>query len=322
MRSRASRVLSALALTTVFSASAASAAPFSAMYVFGDSLSDTGNVFTFSLGTFPLPPYYNGRFSNGPLWIDRLADGLGLPNGAVPALLGGDNYAAGGGKVIGAALNDLPSQFSLWNAAHPTADPNALYVIAAGLNDMRQARSDYPTNSLADATGRQVAAAQTAAALGNALTGLAALGAKHVLIMNIPDLGKTPEAAGLGLVSASSDASARLNALMPTLLATGLGLGLDMKLLDAAGLMDTIILDALTNGGATYGITNVFTPCAPFQGNIGISCNVSLFSDALHPSAAAHRLLGDAALRAVPEPATLVLMTLGALGAVRRRRAA
>ncbi|NJL20048.1 MAG: hypothetical protein HC895_03200 [Leptolyngbyaceae cyanobacterium SM1_3_5] len=44
------------------------------VYVFGDSLSDTGNLFT-RTGQ-PSRPYVNGRFSNGLLWDDRLANQL------------------------------------------------------------------------------------------------------------------------------------------------------------------------------------------------------------------------------------------------------
>ena len=97
---------------------------------------------------------------------------------------------------------------------------------------------------------------------------------------------------------------------MPNILAFGQGMGLDMRFLDLDSLMKALVNDALNNGGALYGITNVSTPCGAFPGSIGIPCNVSLFSDALHPSARAHQLLGDAALRAVPEPATLALRRL------------
>ena len=55
------------------------AANFAELYVFGDSLSDTGNTFDFTAGNIPpTPPYFPGRFSNGLIWIDYLAEYLGL----------------------------------------------------------------------------------------------------------------------------------------------------------------------------------------------------------------------------------------------------
>jgi len=59
------------------------------IYVFGDSLSDTGNAF--SRTGSPPPPYFNGRFSNGPVWVEYLADRLGLPRNP------STNFAFGGG---------------------------------------------------------------------------------------------------------------------------------------------------------------------------------------------------------------------------------
>ena len=64
---------------------------FDGMYVFGDSLSDRGNVlntttfiqpFDFLLGVdipvIPAPPYFQGRFSDGLVWVDYLSKSLGL----------------------------------------------------------------------------------------------------------------------------------------------------------------------------------------------------------------------------------------------------
>ena len=55
----------------------AMASNFSQFYVFGDSLSDTGNIFTATEGLTnpetavpPNPPYAPGRFSNGDIWVD------------------------------------------------------------------------------------------------------------------------------------------------------------------------------------------------------------------------------------------------------------
>ena len=59
---------------------------FSDIVVFGDSLSDNGNLFR--LTGQPPPPYFKGRFSNGPVWVERLAAPLGL-DGITDFALGG-----------------------------------------------------------------------------------------------------------------------------------------------------------------------------------------------------------------------------------------
>src|SRR3954454_11101885 len=80
-------------------AAPAQAGPYSALYSFGDSLSDTGNALIISstvpgLQPQPVPPYFNGRFSNGPNWIDQLSARLGL-GPAIPSLAGGTNFSVG-----------------------------------------------------------------------------------------------------------------------------------------------------------------------------------------------------------------------------------
>src|SRR6478735_2958703 len=62
---------------------------YSQVVVFGDSLSDTGNVNNQTFGISPGSAYYQGRFSNGPLWVEDLATSLGV---AAPT------YSRGGGR--------------------------------------------------------------------------------------------------------------------------------------------------------------------------------------------------------------------------------
>ncbi|CAF4845288.1 unnamed protein product, partial [Rotaria sp. Silwood1] len=47
--------------------------PYDTIVGFGDSTTDTGNVYNLTGFKWPVvPPYYNGRFSNGKLWIEKL----------------------------------------------------------------------------------------------------------------------------------------------------------------------------------------------------------------------------------------------------------
>lgn len=328
MKSTLKRLIGALSVgLTLVAAAPAQAGPFSGLYVFGDSLSDTGNILLATGGALPVSPYLTGRFSDGPVWIDRLAQGLGLPDGAKPSLAGGNNYAFGGARTGaeppppgGLAIPGVLAQVAgLWSPAYASADPNALYVVVGGGNDMRDARGPAST-----AESRQAAAAAAAANLFNSVALLASKGARHVLLSNLPDLGATPEAAALGLVAQSTDATNRFNALVAALEVQLESLfSIQVDVLDMAGVGAAIRQDALTNGGAAYGITNVFTPCGTFTGSIGISCDVSLFSDALHPSARAHAILAEAALRLLPTPGTAGIAALGlALLLVTRRRRA
>ena len=71
---------------------------FSAIYVFGDSYCDAGNLFIADGGIFPIsPPYYKGRFSNGLVWAEHVAGSWGLP--LTPSLAGG--------TIVPAAPDDL-----------------------------------------------------------------------------------------------------------------------------------------------------------------------------------------------------------------------
>ena len=88
---------------------------FSAVYAFGDSLSDAGNVSLGTLGALPVATIYSdGRFSNGNVWVQDLAQNLGLPAGT-PSLAGGTDFAYGGAETGATASmprnpTDLPSQ--------------------------------------------------------------------------------------------------------------------------------------------------------------------------------------------------------------------
>ena len=134
------------------------AADFTHLVSFGDSLSDTGNIFDVTSKTLnalllvilfpeldppiPPPPYFNGRFSNGPVWLERLTEQLAL-DPAAPSERGGFNYAVGGATTFDdgnffinlIVPDDVEDQVDAYLNTHaPTGDE--LIVVEGGANDL------------------------------------------------------------------------------------------------------------------------------------------------------------------------------------------
>ncbi len=130
-----------------------SAGPFSKIVVFGESTSDAGNQFAASQGAFPpTPPYFEGRWTNGPTWIDLVSTRLGLGH-TVASENGGTNFAFGGTTTgdgytttncsdMGLDMCfDLPGpnygmQIDTFLSSQPTIDDDHLFVIWGGHNDI------------------------------------------------------------------------------------------------------------------------------------------------------------------------------------------
>ncbi len=308
----------ALLLATV--SAPVTAAPFGNIYFFGDSLSDTGNDFILSSvvhasdPSFPIVPapagYNNGRFSNGPVYSEQLAARLGLD--LLPSRLGGTNYAYGGarsGSVIVPGSLSFAQQVEQYVTAAPAADANALYVLFVGSNDVEDILGGAaPGETIANAIGR----------IGTAIEMLAAEGAAHFLIPNVPDLGIVPSTTGDGALPRAplaTAASAAFNAALAALL-DSFG-PLDITAFDTFALLN----DAVANP-TRYGLTDVQHRCQRESGvgpngevQYEILCSEAeaathLFWDGFHPTTAGHRALANALFASleVPEPDTLALL--------------
>jgi phospholipase/lecithinase/hemolysin len=278
-------------------------APYSTLYAFGDSLSGAGNDYILTLNVLPVsPPYSDGRFSNGPVWAQDLATSLGLP--AVTASLGGGTDFAYGLAETGATplhaetAIDLPSQLTQFQFANPAPQADALYTLSIGSNDVLDALSAFATDPAAAIADVGDAVANEARFVAH----LAGDGARTLTVLNVPDLGKTPYATGLG--AGTAQAASYLSALYDQDLSASLqsvagANGLDLHLVDTFALLDA----AIANPGA-YGLTNVTDPVwtgnytDPSSGILhasGAAADTYLYFDSLHPTAHGHAVLASAA---------------------------
>ncbi len=293
--SKACLASSVFALTAI----AATSAFAQRVVVFGDSLSDTGNAALATGNLVPGSPL--GRFSNGKDWVDILY-GPTTPGLFTGQTAGNVDYALGG--ALTAAVAGIGNVGVLSNPAFPNISIQA-EIAQFALNGGTFGAKDTVTlwgganNSFlffgvtppANVNPATIGASAVGAAtneIGNAATLVGpALGAKTLIVLNLPDLGSTPSAiaSGASAVSAASFYSTAFN----SALATGLGSlaasapGVNIIQADIAALFKVVIGQA-----STFGFTNTTGFCG-FNG--GAACKGFVFADSVHPTEAAYALV-------------------------------
>jgi outer membrane lipase/esterase len=305
----------------------ASAASYTGLYVFGDSLSDTGNIAKL-IGSNPgqvitgnsyIPgqPYASGQFTNGDVWVKSFAEMIGLAPYATAALNGGGNFAFGGARTStdGSGLPpSLTAQAGLFiGKTGGMAPSGALYVVAGGGNDARDALQAAATS--ADPYGVIGAAAWAYAQhTGAIVDSLQAAGAQHIIVWDAPNLALAPavQAQGSGATFLGGLVSAAMNGALAARLRGEAG----VSLFDLFGVQGQIYANP-----SAYGLSNVSDACGAV-----VNCNAStyLYWDGIHPTAAGHAILAQAMfITAVPEPGTWALFVGGLLvvGLRSRKRA-
>jgi phospholipase/lecithinase/hemolysin len=167
------------------------------LVVFGDSLSDDGN--TFAVSGVPGIPYFDGRYSNGPNWVDYfpgiakhfnvdislptpwLQDPTNSDDNAMDFAVGGST--SGDLNVLNGALPKFPDQIMAYPRHLGSNNPaDDLCIIWIGANDF--------------AAG--IKPPETVANIKDAIENLSTFGAKNFFVVTIPDLALTPQVKAAG----------------------------------------------------------------------------------------------------------------------------
>ncbi|HOZ25063.1 MAG TPA: autotransporter domain-containing protein [Thermomonas sp.] len=307
----------ALAAAPAFAGPADS--PFTQTIFFGDSLTDGG--FFRSL----LPPSVQnvtGQFTTNPGYVwsqyladyyDSNADVAWKATGATPTLSpGGNNWAVGGARTgtdsVGALgyTPSLASQYARYLSSGNTVDPNALYTVWGGANDLFAVQAN-PAQAQAIIGGAVTAQIGLVGALTQA-------GAQYILVPTIPDLGLTPSSRAGGAV-AMAQGTALTNSYNSALFGGLASAGLHVIPLDTFHFLQEVV----ANPGA-YGITNVTgTACQPQITAQSLTCNPTslvnpgapnsyLFADGVHPTSGAHKVIGDFAISVIEGPRQIAIL--------------
>ena len=285
-----------------------SAAPLQNIVVFGDSLSDNGNLYEFMNHQLPpSPPYFEGRFSNGQVWIEHLATSYFKDKTSAHFF----DYAFGGAGVSEEEGDDevlftLRREINNYLKEHQDkADPNSLFVLWIGSNNYlaMPEEMEKTVNTVND--GIKIS-----------IQRLVNKGAKHILVVNLPDLGSTPAAYEFDSVSTMTEFSKLHN---QKLLENFVAFKQEYPEVEWLFFdMNSILSDVITPPQA-YGFNNVTEGCSNSVANQTTktsvlrmvaavtpkaesnACDGYLFFDLVHPTAPAHKMLAEKARKMLDE---------------------
>ncbi len=245
---------------------AASALAVDKIVSFGDSLSDNG----------PGDGYGFGVWSNGYVWLDYLADEMGVEL---------EDRALGGAKTSGhiqyGDMFGLDWQVNLFLAEMPVGTDlsNTLFVIWAGGNDFLNITPEMDVSLVIGAAINNIS---------DAVQSLLMVGAEKILVVNLPNLGVTPRfkddpASAAGATMISETFNTYLKQTMCTYA--------DMFPEPMFFMVDSFeLLDYAIAKPGKFGLTNVTD-----ADGAAVDYEGYLFWDAIHPTTATHKVIAAAA---------------------------
>ncbi len=299
----------------------AGATPFDNVVVFGDSLSDAGNLPN-STGDYT-------RFTTNPgtVTVQNVASKLGFT--LAPSRDGGSDYAYGGAGITtnsdpAPQIQTITEQITGYLAGGNRADPRSLYMIWGGPNDIFYHSTQYGVGTIfpgAGETAEQATANINAAATQEValINQLKAAGANYLVVFNLPDIGATPsaqanEALVPGIKGFLTDVSQSYNQILND------GLGNHTLAVNTFALFNQVLADP-----NRYGFVNVTSPACTTSsshdcdGTTLVAAGADqdyLFADGVHPTTGAHAMLTQVVLSELQAPGQISLLPEGSLSAI------
>lgn len=279
--------------------------------VFGDSLSDTGNVAHLTYDKYgiripgPDADYTDGRFTDGAdtlppaekffgVWIEQLAAKMPSKPEIKDSLDGGTDYAYGfattgsgtGAFTFGPSdslsvnVNNIGQQISDYLATHPKINDKTLFVIWGGAIDVLYATSQ---DNVIDAGINQTLNIQR----------LIDAGATQFIVPNLPPLGLVPRLNGS---STTSIPATEASVLYNTVLGSGIALLHDFnhdKRLEISQLDVFALFNKIVAAPDKYSLADI----ADSSQGMAVDPDTYLFWDDLHPTTHGHHILAITAAR-------------------------
>lgn len=310
----------AAACALALCAQAAQAQQFSNVIVIGDSLSDGGN-YTSTLGPGAVSFTTNLTTSPNSVAVELIAQNYGI--NLTPSRItnnGGWNFAWGGAPT-GPGFSCIPPVLTLFGCQSGTAqltnyyartggtaDPNALYSVWLGANNIFNILGGAPVATALPATITQnigiISSLQTA-------------GARYIVVYNLPNIGATPFGTSLG-GAAAAQVTGLINLYNDSFNTALAALPNGIIPINAYALVNEAIANPAYFGftnvsgtacGTLTGSLNCFpagTPGAPFTYAPGTN-ETYLFADGVHPTTGGHRLLANVVIATISAPGQVSL---------------
>lgn len=302
-----------LAALLVMSASAF-AQEYSSVVVIGDSLSDGG--------------VYGSRFTTNPgmTSVEYLAQDLGFQ--LTTSTTGGTNYAQGGARVTsnsastppGFAQRPISTQVTEYLSKNGgLADRNALHIIQGGANDIFQNFAAVQAGAMSTAEFQSNLISTGSAFVGQTFN-LHLVGAKYIVVPNLPNLGATPAFSG-ATATLATEASQGFNQVVRTGLSQ---IGIDVVALDTFGLLNEVVAQPATYGfTSATGVactTSTSLLCSPATLVSSDAAQKYVFADGVHPTDAMHRLNAQYMLSVLKAPTQVSVLGLAPLAQAQSRQ--